>query len=437
MRFIDLNRLIKGQEIPRIQYRPLKVMEDRIYVEKIMEGLDRYWADGIYRYDLATEVLRRVDQGIQVKYPSRYEMDLPSSYEDVMAMESMGEIYYCLKQEAMDTVSLHFFAVNIHEDSQREVLHYEYYEDEYDYQGMEILSEGYFIFTLAPRYGDERGLEHERVYLVDVEEGVRYPVKDIPFRISGGKREVIGNQRPYLFLEEAYLSEGEELEFLLSDDVELVMKVPEDMDESFVYINRLNVLPLENFIRLVKVGAHRYKYQVLDEMLEEGVLRTVGETRQSIYYKKARHDHLLRASKEFTDRIMIGKEEIYAMDKETMTITKVMDMEEDSILAFEEDGVYEIREDLEKIDIYQPDPRKMIAGQPEKILRFSYQKQIDPKNFKEYFYDLFGHRYLAIGVISAKESDIKSHLRIVDLHKKEPDIRCRDLYVVGETVFYG
>lgn len=433
LRFVDLKRLIKGQEIPKILYRPVKVMAERIYFEKIMEGKMQYWTDGIYRYDLAEDRLSRVDRGIQEEYPALYELDVPSTYEDVMAFKEMQDIYYGVKMDVGSRTVLNFFRIDVQSDEQYEIMSYEYYGDEYEYEGMEVLTQGYFIFTLTPKFGDENGLEYDRVYLVDVYQGIHYPVRDLPFSMTGGKRAVIGREKKYLFLEEIYLSEEEETEFLLSSDMELVMKIPEDMDESFVYINRLNILPFDNFLRLVKIGAHKYEYEELDAVFEEGLIRTIGETAEKIYYKKARHEHVLKASREFKDRLMIGKEEIFAIDKESLSISKVMDMEEDSILVFEGEHIYEIKETKEHIHILEPDQEQIFAGRPLMIERFSYEKRCSDQGGKEYFYDIFGKRYLAIGVVSEKEA----YLKIVDLKGEHADICCMDLFVIDDMVFFG
>lgn len=437
LRFINLNDLTKGQEIPRIKYRPIKVLSDRVYFEKISEGRYQYWNDGIYRYDIDTDLLKRVDEGIQREYPLTFDVEVPASYEDVLAMQEMTEIYYCCKVDVGRTVLLSFFQIDTCTDTQTDILSYEYDAQRYDYEGMEVLCQGYFLFTLSARFGDEKGQEHDKVYLMDVAERACYQVMDVPFRIAGGKKAVIGKEKKYLFFEEVYLSEEEEVEFLMSDDVELLLKVPEGMDESFVYINRLNVIPFENFLRLVKIGAPQYEYRKLDEIYEEGILRTIGESTDAIYYKKAKHEHILRNSKEFSERRMIGKEEIFAVDKEDLSIRKIMDMEEDSILSFDMDGLYQIRETEESISVLQLDMEDIIAGQPNFIERFRYVKKMLPAAYSEYFYDIFGQRYLAVGSVTMEEEESYHVLRIVDLKGEEPEIFCTELYIVEDTVFWG
>lgn len=437
MRFINLNHLTKGQEIPKIQYRPVKALADRVYFEKISEGHRHYWSDGIYRYDIAEDRMLRIDKGIQEEYPAMFDIEVPSSYEDVMAMREMSEIYYCCKVDIGELVLLNFFGIDTGTDSQYEILAYEYDALKYEYEGMEVLCQGYFLFTLSQRVREEERAEHDKVYLVDVAQRACYPILDVPFRISGGQRMVIGKNRPHLLFEEVYLSEEEEIEFLMSDDVELLMKVPEGADESFVYINRLNVIPLENFLRLVKIGAPRYEYRELDAIYEEGILRTIGESSTTVYYKKTKHEHILRSSKEFSDRRMIGKEEIFALDKETITVKKVMDMEEGCILAFDEESIYQIRETKEEIIVLEPDMEDIIAGQPNFIERFRYRKRVLPDRFDEYFYDIFGHRYLAVGSMNPHDIEPRYVLRIIDLCKEQEEILCTELYIMEDTVFFG
>lgn len=434
LRFIDLNKLIKGQEIPKIQYRPVKVTERYAYLEKIVEGLDESWSEGIYIYDIEKDNLFPADRGFAETHGAAVEIEVPSAYEDVLAIQKMSELYYCIKIFSISMTMLYFFRLDTYTQKSYSIASYEFYTDEYEYAGMEILCQNYFLFTLTPRHPQDDIPDYDLVFLVDVSKKTCFPIRNFPFRATGGKRCIIGEDVKYIFLEEIYLSEEEEMEFLMSDDLELLMKIPEDTDESFVYTNRLNLLPLENFIRLAKVGAYNYRYQVLDEIYEEGILRTIGESEEKIYYKKSKYEHILRSSKEFADRLMIGKDEIFEIDKKSMEMKKLMDVDSNSVLSFEGKHIYEIIETDERIIVYEPDVTSMVGSRPERIERFSYPRH---KGCREYFYDIYGNRYLVIGVIYLQESGTKSHLKIIDMENQEAEKKCQDLYVIDDTVFFS
>lgn len=434
MRFIDLNKLIKGQEIPKIQYRPIKVTPKYAYLEKIVEGLEESWSEGIYIYEIEKDYLFQAERGFADAHAAAVEIEIPSAYEDVLVMQKMDEIYYCIKVFSTSMTLLCFFCLDTKTQKSHPIASYEYYTDEYEYTGMEVLCSGYFLFTLTPLNFQEDIPDYDLVFLVDVRQRTCFPIRNLPFRITGGKRCVIGDEVKYIFLEEIYLSEEEETEFLLSDDLELLIKIPEGADESFVYINRLNLLPLENFIRLAKVGAYNYRYRIIDEVYEEGILRTIGENQEKIYYKKFRYPHILRASKEFSDRLMIGKDEIFEIDKKTLSVKKIMDADSQALLSFEGEHIYEVLEEEEGIRVYEPDTTSMIGGRPEHLERFFYPRNPE---CREYFYDIYGNRYLVIGVIYPQDSGMKNHLKIIDMENEAPVKECRDLYVVDDTVFFS
>lgn len=428
MRIIDIKEIIKGQDVPKITYRPIKSMEDRIYFEKVQGLVDEEWTEGIYRYDTLSKDLTRVDQGEHKSDPSLFDIEVPGSYEDVLAVKDMDEIYYCAACDHLSEYTLKYYCLDLSDDSQSEILTFTFSSSEYVYKGFEILTKGYFIFTLSIAGADYDDSQYDRIYLVDVEEKRLYPIYDMVFKLTAGKREVIGKKTKYLLVEEVYLMEDEEIELLLSDELELAIDIPEELDEDFVFENSIKVIPFENFLRLVKAGSRKIIYKELDSIEKDGIIRIVGETDSYIYYKKSIHHHILSASKEFNDRIMRGKEQIFALDKDALEITKITDISSDTMLAFEDDAIYMIEEDEKTARIIDIADQKVI---------YTYDKNTASPDTKEFFYDIFNHRYLVIGVIRKAERSGGSYLKIIDISGIEDDRRCEDIFVIGDTVFIG
>ena len=105
-----------------------------------------------------------------------------------------------------------------------------------------------------------------------------------------------------------------------------------------------------------------------------------------------------------------------------------MELGDKSILAFEDETVYEISEGELKINIKTSDNRG---------IAFEYIKDNSDLESKEYFYDLFNHRYLVMGVIKPKDKFVGSYLKVVDMFKLEEDRQCEDLFIIDDTVFIG
>ncbi len=428
MRVIDIKEIIKGQDVPKIAYRPIKSMRDRIYFEKVQGLVDEEWTEGIYRYETSSKKLSRIDEGEHQSDPSLFDIEVPSSYEDVLAVKDMNEIYYCASSDFSGEYTLKYYCIDLSDDSQSDILTFSFSSAEYVYKGFEILTKGYFIFTLSITGSDYDDSQYDKIYLVDVDEKKLYPIYDMVFKLTAGKREVIGTNTKYLLVEEVYLMEDEEIELLLSDELELAIDIPEELDEDFVFQNSIKVIPFENFLRLVKAGSRKMIYKELDSIEKEGILRIVGETDSSIYYKKNIHNHILSMSKEFNDRRMRGKEQIFALDKEDLNIKKVTDISSDTMLAFDDDIIYMIEEDENEA--------KITDISDESVL-YTYVKNTENADIKEFFYDMYNHRYIVIGVIKKTERLNGSYLKIIDIKGIEDDKICEDIFVIGDTVFIG
>lgn len=425
MRIIDLKDITKGQDVPKIAYRPIKALEDRIYFEKVQGTLEEEWTEGIYRFDLEDKALTRIDTGRHEQDPSLYDIDVPGSYEDVLVMKSMDYIYYCVATELMREMLLEFFIIDTRDDSQSEILSFTFPKQEFIYRGMEILTSGYFLFTLADSENPFESTIKDKVYFVDIEAKSLYEIHDNLFKMTSGKRVVAGEEQKHILIEETYLSEEEELELLVSSDVELDMEIPEDLTEDFVFHNSIKYLPFENFLRLVKIGSKSMQFRTLDSIYKEGVLRVIGESEAKLYYKKNKHEFLLQESKELKDRLMIGKEEIFSLNKNTLEIEKIADLGAGTMVAFENDKVYEVYEDEKKIDIKDVDTEDFLC---------KYEK-VEAE--REHFYDIFADRYLVIGVFGTKDKPKESYLKIVDTKGEEKDRKCEDLFIIGDTAFIG
>ena len=91
MKKIDLTILRNYQELPKVSFRPIKVLEDKIFFAKyIKKNKYENYVEGIYLYDKENENIILLSS----KEFSNYDMFVPSDYEDLLSLDGMNYIMF-------------------------------------------------------------------------------------------------------------------------------------------------------------------------------------------------------------------------------------------------------------------------------------------------------------------------------------------------------
>ena len=81
---VDLKELKKYQQVPKINFYPIKRKGNLVYLVKKLEiGTGEIITDGIYRYDIKIKSLNRIDYGEHTKNPHKYEMFVPADMQSI------------------------------------------------------------------------------------------------------------------------------------------------------------------------------------------------------------------------------------------------------------------------------------------------------------------------------------------------------------------
>lgn len=298
MKIVNLNQLNQQQEIPKITYRPFKTYRDFIYLEKVASSLEQEWTEGIFEFSLESHEMVRIDVGPQVKDPFLFDMEIPFTLSDIEKMSKHNRIYYSLVSQMNDEIILSFYEIDLDTRKQLLVLSFSYGVSEFDYLGMELLSEGFFLFRLSDTSPQSGGAES--VYLVDVSEQSYYLVKDSILCMTFGEKSVFESKKGrFLLIEECYLSEEEQFDLLTSRDLELAIDIPNGMTEDFVHQNSILIIDFDLFLNEVKSGKESLSYQTLDSIFMDGSIRLIGENQKSFYYRQRVYDFVLKSKNDY------------------------------------------------------------------------------------------------------------------------------------------
>ncbi|WP_028830148.1 hypothetical protein [Proteocatella sphenisci] len=346
MEIFNLENLNKWQEVPKIIYKPLNVTDANIYFEKIVLGMEDNWSEGIWEYDKLTHVMNRMDKGHHAENIQLYDMDTPVNYLRSDIEGARDNIYFVTITEEDDDDFMEFYEINLKSRLQKKILGFTFDRDSFLYKKMEILAPGYILFRLSYNMELADSDFFDSIYLLDVKEKKYYEILDDAFNINAGKRIITGKtfEDQYIFMEEYYLSEDEQFEVLVSAEVELAFDLPGDLEKNQVHINSIKYIKLSDFIDQVKSGAKHIGFEVIDEIDQEGIIRTIGHSDTSIYYRKEYYNFILNKKSDFVSRRKIGRSEIYKVNKETFKKTYVKDVDKSTSIIIDNNDIFEIIE---------------------------------------------------------------------------------------------
>ncbi len=398
MDIIDFNWFKSNQEVPRLFYQPFKVWKEDIFFEKIVSTFSREWMDGVYRWDYGSESMVRVDKGIYMEHPDLFNMQLFYKQSDMDSLCKHDKIYFSVLSMSEDKIFVTFYEIDTSTESQTEILTYSFSQDEWTYSGMEMLTDGYFFFRMTKT--DLENKVKDALYLVNVYKNEAYEVKDDIMRMTYGPILFFeSNGRPYVLVEESYLTEEEQEEFLSDEDLELLVVIPEKFNKDFVHRNSILLLDFNNMISALKKGETKFNYIVKDHIFMDGKLRFIGESKRYFYYKKAMYDFTL-SKNDFISRFMIGKESVFSIDKNTFEVNLVSNESEKNIVFADDRGIYRVEENDECIDIVELDTDDRVI---------SYEKSDDNEHFLEMRNDVL--------FTSVESENFDEYVKITDFGK--------------------
>ncbi len=423
MKIVNLNQLNQQQEIPKITYRPFKTYRDFIYLEKVASSLEQEWTEGIFEFSLESHEMVRIDVGPQVKDPFLFDMEIPFTLSDIEKMSKHNRIYYSLVSQMNDEIILSFYEIDLDTRKQLLVLSFSYGVSEFDYLGMELLSEGFFLFRLSDTSPQSGGAES--VYLVDVSEQSYYLVKDSILCMTFGEKSVFESKKGrFLLIEECYLSEEEQFDLLTSRDLELAIDIPNGMTEDFVHQNSILIIDFDLFLNEVKSGKESLSYQTLDSIFMDGSIRLIGENQKSFYYRQRVYDFVLKSKNDFMSRMMMGHEVIVELNKNSLNTRVVAKERYPNRLVVNDHGLFQVIQKEDCIEIVSLIRHKTIVH---------YQKHpglYDSEEFVE-----LANEILMIQCQS-KIHPLQEYIKLVDITNKNEIISiARDFFVLGDTIF--
>ena len=345
MQVFNLTSLNISQEVPRVLFKPINLTKEYVFFEKLLNGKDDTWSEGIWAYHINTHQMHRMDQGQHVAYQELYDFDTPQIFWNGTSKIDPDAMYFATITELDGEEYIEFYEIDLLSGVQRNVLGFRFPKEELYYKSMDLLAPGYILLRLC--YNVEyMDLEFfDEVYLIDVKEKSYYPIYDEIFKISAGSLIVSGSgENARVFVEEYYLEEEEQYDILTSDEVELVFELPEGIDLDILYKNSIRTILLSDFVLQVKEGREKIELEIIDEMFKDGSLRLIGETDRDIFYKKQYYDFVLKERGDFLSLRKIGSYELYRLDKATLHKELVRDIHGDIRIKTSTQRAYIINE---------------------------------------------------------------------------------------------
>jgi len=163
--------------------------------------------------------------------------------------------------------------------------------------------------------------------------------------------------------------------------------------------NNIKVYNLKDFIEKSRQKDKSIEpTYIIDSLGDKGIMRVLGSTRDYIYYKKDFYDKYLRQSEYFEDRLLIGKQEIFAIDKNTAEMAKIARMDIEDCFCYENDEPVKISQDNTSIRIFDLHDKTQI---------YEYKKI----NSNENYYNYILNQYL----ITKVENSNRNFYRIIDI----------------------
>lgn len=426
MQIFNLKYLNNSQEVPKILYKPINITEENIYFEKIIMGMEDSWSEGIWEYNKFDHAIKRLDRGHHAENVQLYDFDTPINFLSKDIQGSMDKMYFTTITEIEDEDYIEFYEIDLETRSQKSILGFTFDKDAFLYKKMEILAPGYILFRLSYDMELADSDFFDSVYLLDVKEKKYYEIMDETFTINSGNRILLGEnfEDQHLLIEECYLDEEDQFDILTQEDVELAFDLPGDMEQKQLHINSIKVIKLSNFIEQIKNGKSHMDFEIIDKIDQEGVIRILGETEDSVYYKKEHYDFILKQRNDFMSRRKLGSTQIYKIDKDTFESTHIKDVSKNSDVKVNNFCVYEVVESKDKIDLVDLETDEIIYTHgiiyPGKLVQ-------DVISFKN-------NEYLIVR-LSKPENDMLCTYEVIDCYTGEAIIHGKDILTLDNYIF--
>ena len=424
MQVFNLTSLNISQEVPRVLFKPINLTKEYVFFEKLLNGKDDTWSEGIWAYHINTHQMHRMDQGQHVAYQELYDFDTPQIFWNGTSKIDPDAMYFATITELDGEEYIEFYEIDLLSGVQRNVLGFRFPKEELYYKSMDLLAPGYILLRLC--YNVEyMDLEFfDEVYLIDVKEKSYYPIYDEIFKISAGSLIVSGSgENARVFVEEYYLEEEEQYDILTSDEVELVFELPEGIDLDILYKNSIRTILLSNFVLQVKEGREKIELEIIDEMFKDGSLRLIGETDRDIFYKKQYYDFVLKERGDFLSLRKIGSYELYRLDKATLHKELVRDIHGDIRIKTSTQRAYIINESRFHATIEDAQTQEIVFDYKKRFVGRAYESVAELVN-DEYF------------IVNLRSDDPKvASYMIVDVKTDEMIVAGHDVLILQDYIF--
>ena len=424
MQVFNLTSLNISQEVPRVLFKPINLTKEYVFFEKLLNGKDDTWSEGIWAYHINTHQMHRMDQGQHVAYQELYDFDTPQIFWNGTSKIDPDAMYFATITELDGEEYIEFYEIDLLSGVQRNVLGFRFPKEELYYKSMDLLAPGYILLRLC--YNVEyMDLEFfDEVYLIDVKEKSYYPIYDEIFKISAGSLIVSGSgENARVFVEEYYLEEEEQYDILTSDEVELVFELPEGIDLDILYKNSIRTILLSDFVLQVKEGREKIELEIIDEMFKDGSLRLIGETDRDIFYKKQYYDFVLKERGDFLSLRKIGSYELYRLDKATLHKELVRDIHGDIRIKTSTQRAYIINESRFHATIEDAQTQEIVFDYKKRFVGRAYESVAELVN-DEYF------------IVNLRSDDPKvASYMIVDVKTDEMIVAGHDVLILQDYIF--
>lgn len=424
MQVFNLTSLNISQEVPRVLFKPINLNKEYVFFEKLLNGKDDTWSEGIWAYHINTHQMHRMDQGQHVAYQELYDFDTPQIFWNGTSKIDPDAMYFATITELDGEEYIEFYEIDLLSGVQRNVLGFRFPKEELYYKSMDLLAPGYILLRLC--YNVEyMDLEFfDEVYLIDVKEKSYYPIYDEIFKISAGSLIVSGSgENARVFVEEYYLEEEEQYDILTSDEVELVFELPEGIDLDILYKNSIRTILLSDFVLQVKEGREKIELEIIDEMFKDGSLRLIGETDRDIFYKKQYYDFVLKERGDFLSLRKIGSYELYRLDKATLHKELVRDIHGDIQIKTSTQRAYIINESRFHATIEDAQTQEIVFDYKKRFVGRAYESVAELVN-DEYF------------IVNLRSDDPKvASYMIVDVKTDEMIVAGHDVLILQDYIF--
>lgn len=418
---IDLSIVKEFQQVPSVTIKPVRVLSDRVYFVKILKNSkDEPWVDGIYCYYKLVNKVVRIDKGMHSDMPHKFDIYVPFGDDDIQIYEDMNYIFFSIvveNEDQEDMASIIIYALDLQTHEQINLFSIKYSQREFYYMGFRMLSDNYLLIDLVNTM-NENIKEFDKIFILNIYTRHIMEIQDVSIKYSLGMFELSKDSK-YIFCEEYYMDEEDEIAILTTDMYEID---DEGLEENKLdaFKNSIKFMDFEKFKELAQVEDD-IKMEEIDTVSQDGIIRVIGTTQKYIYYKKTKHQKHLQNSKNFTDRMMIGKEEIYAFNKDTLELEKITNLEIGAILSFENDILHKIFEDSQSIKIIN-----ICTGNEEYV----YKKE---EKIEE-FVDFLQNKYLLVQVNPYIDST--KYAKLINTQTGKIEIQAKEISSIKDNFFY-